>query len=91
MPKVHFVEGWRRAVLASELPDICKLVATALARYANWRTGKDCFPSQEKLAGDIGKSVRSVRRGLRPLERRGFVKRIRRGRKRSNAYELVLP
>ena len=72
---------------------ISKLVLLKLADNADARGV--CFPSLNYLAQYCEVSVRTVKRHLNELEKQGFVKRIKRfdkkGRQRSNLYQLRLP
>jgi helix-turn-helix protein len=58
-----------------------------LVRFAG-RDGK-CFPGQEKLAAELGKSVRQVRRDLAELEAFGLIRHAWRDGRRSNTYEFL--
>lgn len=59
--------------------------------YRNSQSGR-CYPSQEKLAFDLGCTTRSVRKALRLLESTGYVRTERHWRgTRSNHYELLIP
>lgn len=48
-----------------------------------------CFPSQKTIATTMGKSPRYVWTLLDKLEKKGFIKRTRRGWNRSNTYEVA--
>ena len=65
-----------------------KLAYTMLLSYA-WQNDY-CFPSQERLAKDMGSGVRSVVRYIQELEQHDFIKVKRQGQGRSNLYELNL-
>ena len=65
-----------------------KLAYAMLLSYA-WQNDY-CFPGQERLAGDIGCSVRSVVSYIAELEKKGFLAVKRRGQGRPNLYELFL-
>jgi hypothetical protein len=45
-----------------------------------------CFPSQETLAGELGKGERQVRRDLDALEAAGLIASVSRDGRRSNTY-----
>jgi len=45
-----------------------------------------CFPSQETLAGELGKGERQVRRDLDALEAAGLIASLSRDGRRSNTY-----
>jgi hypothetical protein len=67
-----------------------KVTFEALLSYA-WK--KDyCFPSEEKLAKDIGVCDRTVRRHLKELDQADIIGIEHRGRGKTNRYRLlVLP
>ena len=74
---------WMEAIV--NCPDVTGgtlLVGLLMARHASWETGTSCFPSQARIAAQIGnKDTRSLRDhlavlredGLGWLTRRGFV------------------
>ena len=77
------------AVLKSkEISGGAKLVYSLLLSYA-WHNGF-CFPGQERLAVDIGISRQSVNTHVKELQRKGFIRIVRRGQGRANVYELNL-
>jgi hypothetical protein len=55
-------------------------VARAHARYADTATGRGCRPTNERLAGGLGLSVRQVQRARVVLRRLGVLAVVRRGR-----------
>ncbi|ASL18457.1 MULTISPECIES: helix-turn-helix domain-containing protein [Mycobacterium avium complex (MAC)] len=70
----------RRALLA---------VAGARARYADYATGRNCRPSNERLAADTGYSVRTVQRADTVLRLLGVATEVLRGRQRTRAERLA--
>jgi len=67
----------------SDLTDGAKLCYGVLSRYAGDR-GR-CWPSQQELATALGGiSVRNLRRHLKELESKGFIRVIQIGLQRSN-------
>lgn len=70
----------RRALLA---------VAEARARYAEYATGRDCRPTNERLAADTGYSVRTVQRVDAALRLLGVATEILRGRQRTRAERFA--
>lgn len=72
---------------------ISKLILLKLADNAD-RQGR-CFPSYQYLARHCELTERTVKNHINRLEYYGFVERIarfdKRGRQRSNAYQLLLP
>lgn len=51
------------------------------------RKTKQCNPSQQLLAAELNIDVRHVRRALKKLEDRGFIRRVNEGG--HNAYEFT--
>jgi DNA-binding transcriptional MocR family regulator len=51
-----------------------KLVLVALLDHLNCKTGR-CNPRRHTLAGELGVSVETIKRGLKELENAGWVKR----------------
>jgi hypothetical protein len=70
----------RKAVLA---------VAEARARYAEYATGRGSRPSNERLAGDTGYSVRTVQRADTALRLLGVATEVLRGRQRTRTERLA--
>ena len=69
-----------------------KLVWAVLNRFAG-KNGK-CYPSQERLAEEIGMSVDVIKRALSRLEENGFIRKIKPTGKdrllhRHNSYEFL--
>lgn len=64
-----------------------KLCWGRLARYKG-EIGK-CYPSQEKLAGELGVSERNVRRYIEELRSNGLIRKVRRGLQLNNEYEFL--
>lgn len=65
-----------------------KLAYAMLLSYA-WQNDF-CFPGQDRLAKDMGASVRSVVRYIQELEAAQFIVVKKRGQGRPNLYELNL-
>ena len=73
---------------SSQLSVGAKLTYAMLLAYA-W--GNDyCFPGQDRLAKDMGVSLRSANTHIKELERHGFVQITRRGLGKPNLYELFV-
>jgi hypothetical protein len=70
----------RRALLA---------VAAARAGYADHGTGRNCRPSNERLAADTGYSVRTVQRADTVLRLLGVATEVLRGRQRTRTERLA--
>lgn len=78
---------WREWVNRDEgLTCSSQRVATYLIEVASIH---GIFPSQKRMASDLGITERSVRDGLAQLESRGWLRSKRNGRMRSNTYELT--
>jgi len=65
-----------------------KLAYAMLLKYA-WQNDF-CFPGQDRLAKDMGVSLRSTNSYIQELERQSFITIKRRGQGRPNIYELNL-
>jgi hypothetical protein len=63
-----------------------KLVYALLLSYA-WHNDR-CFPGQERLANDSGKTQQWVSLQMRELEKEGFLEIERRGQGKTNIYTL---
>ena len=70
----------RRAVVA---------VAQARARYADHRTGRNCRPTNERLAADTGYSVRTVQRADTAMRLLGVATEVLRGRQRTRIERMA--
>ena len=70
----------RRAVLA---------VAAARAVYAEFATGRNSRPTNERLAADTGLSVRTVQRADAALKLLGVATEVMRGRQRTRVERLA--
>ncbi len=64
-----------------------RFVYTLLLSYA-WQDDR-CFPGQERLARDVGCSVRTVQRYLTELEEAGEIRVIQQGLQRPNIYVIL--
>ena len=76
------------ALISDRISPGAKLAYAMLLKYA-WQDDY-CFPGQERLAGDMGVTDRSVRTYLQELEAAQFVSIKQRGQGRTNLYELNL-
>lgn len=65
-----------------------KLAYAMLLKYA-WQNDF-CFPGQDRLAKDMGVSLRSTNSYIQELEKKSFINITRRGQGRPNLYELNL-
>ena len=64
-------------------------VAEARARYAEYRTGRNSRPTNERLAADTGYSIRTVQRADTALRLLGVATEVLRGRQRTRAERLA--
>lgn len=85
---------WERAVLASDLEPITKLVALVIATHVGARTLR-AWPTMRTLARETGTSLPTVVKHTRIIERRGFLHaHPRSGEGRAwnqTAYSILLP
>ena len=65
-----------------------KLTYAMLLKYA-WQNNF-CFPGQDRLAKDMGVSLRSTNAYIQELEKNTFIHVKRRGQGKPNLYELIL-
>ena len=78
-------------LVATDLSELDKLVFIVLERYAIDR--RYAWPTQYRIAEDLGKSVRSIKRSVQRLAERGYIwisQRVIKGQKTVNQYELNL-
>jgi len=64
-------------------------VAEARARYADHATGRNCRPTNERLAADTGYSVRTVQRADTVLRLLGVATEVLRGRQRTRIERMA--
>ncbi|KUI36280.1 plasmid replication protein [Mycobacterium sp. GA-2829] len=64
-------------------------VAEARASFADHRTGRDCRPTNERLAAITGLSVRTVQRASTALRLLGVATEVLRGRQRTRAERFA--
>ncbi|MDQ1540089.1 MAG: hypothetical protein QOH29_815 [Actinomycetota bacterium] len=64
-------------------------VAEARASFADHRTGRNCRPSNARLAGVTGLSVRTVQRASTALRLMGVATEVMRGRQRTRAERFA--
>ena len=84
------VVRWRRAIQKAVLSSTEKLVAYTLAQHMN-ADGSSCYPSQALLAEECGLSERTVWSAVRSLDRKGWLRRFSRGRRKSHTYSPKFP
>lgn len=65
------------------------VVAAALARYADYRTGRNARPTNARLATDTALSERTVQRGREALRLLGVATEVLRGRQRTRAERFA--
>ena len=61
-------------------PDTAVAVARGMAAYADFGTGRDCRPTNERLVADVQVSLSTVQRARRVLKDLGFVVELVAGR-----------
>lgn len=85
-PNLQPVEryDWERTVRRVRMNPSTKLVALALASYAN-RDGTSAYPGAAKLAAVTGLTERTVRTALASLRDLGLLHRVREGRRAGRA------
>ncbi|WP_264917054.1 MULTISPECIES: helix-turn-helix domain-containing protein [Mycobacterium] len=66
-----------------------RAVAAARAVYADYATGRNCRPTNERLAADTGYSVRTVQRADTALRLLGVATEVLRGRQRTRAERFA--
>lgn len=81
-----FVQLPRAVLLNKEISHGAKLLWAVLAGFA-WQD-ECCYPGQQRIADDLGVSIRTMRTWLRELEKAELVTVIRRGLKKTNLYLL---
>jgi hypothetical protein len=64
-------------------------IAEARARYADYRTGRNSRPSNERLAADTGYSVRTIQRADTALRLLGVATEVLRGRQRTRIERMA--
>lgn len=64
-------------------------IAQARVRYADYATGRNCRPSNKRLAKDTGYDVRTVKRANTVLRLLGVATEILRGRQRTRAERFA--
>jgi len=78
-----------KTITDNALSATAKHVFLALKEHARGRNWPECWPSKWQIAEEIGKSHRSVERGLYELEQCGAIEIIRSEGKRSR-YKILL-
>jgi hypothetical protein len=73
---------------SAEISPGSKLAYAMLLSYA-WQNDF-CFPGQDRLAADMGVSLRTANTYIQELEKKRFIRIKRRGQGRPNLYELNL-
>ncbi len=85
--KAGFASMPRIVLRNPELSRNSKAAYSLLLDYA-WQTGS-CFPGQERLAKDLGVSVRTIQRDLEELKNFGLIDWKQRGKNRTNIYSIL--
>lgn len=94
VPPPVWLDSLELATEVEQIVPATMLVAYAIARYADWKTGRDVFPAQSTLARKTRLSVRSVKRHLAVLRDAGFLHRVSAATGRhgvTDVYRLTVP
>ena len=91
-----FIVLWRKALFNSDLPPLTRLVGLAMAESADTATGKNVYPSAQRLAAKTGLSLRSVFLHRRRLVTDYFAVEVfkggtKGGHSENSKFELVIP
>jgi hypothetical protein len=79
---------WHELMLADHLlPEETRCILSYILHRANWKDG-GAYPGLQTIGDAVGFSVSKVKRWIRPAFTRGWLRRIRRGRGRTNIYLL---
>ena len=70
-------------------PDTAVAVARGMAAYADFGTGRDCRPTNERLVADVQVSLSTVQRARRVLKDLGFVVELVAGRSSLTREERI--
>ena len=73
---------------SKKINDIEKLVYSVLLNYCWYKDF--CFPGQEKLGKELGKSRMSISTAIKNLQKAGYLKITRRGLGKTNSYTLIV-
>lgn len=93
-PERRYTTIWCDLIAASNLPPTQKWLATRLASYADYRTGRNARPGLTRLSADTGFARNTVIAALARLEERGLIRCTKRGTprdRRASVYQLVNP
>ena len=89
--KNWFAKVHMQVIRDRDLSNGDKLVYCDLAGYANSKTG-ECYPSMQTIANDLSMSDRTVKRAIKTLVNKGYIRKVRKGqgRRKTNLYFLPL-
>ena len=88
LSKGGFTQVPNTALESGAIAPGAKLTYAMLLKYA-WQNDF-CFPGQNRLAKDMGVSLRSTNSYIQELEKKSFINITRRGQGRPKLYELNL-
>jgi hypothetical protein len=90
---MSYVDQWQDAVMSDErLTTTEKLVAIAISKHAIYSTGKNAYPSRERVASMASCSVRSVGRARKKLVQLGWMtEHLKGGRNATTSHDLIIP
>lgn len=85
-----FAMAWKSLLLDQRVPSSAVRLYLLLATYA--RPGRPvAFPGQDRLAAELNCSVDTIQRSGQVLVQTGWIRKVRRGRGRTNLYHLLMP
>jgi hypothetical protein len=80
---------WHELMLADHLlPEETRCILSYLVHRASWKDG-GAYPGLQTIGDSVGFSVSKVKRWIKLAYARGWLKRVRRGRGRTNVYILT--
>ena len=82
-----FVQLPRVVLFSNSLSDGDKITHLLLLSFA-WQHAT-CFPTQGSLAAMRGKTDRQMRRNLKSLQDKGFIRIVQNGSARANTYQIL--
>ena len=88
-------DQWTAALLASDMDSTAKFVGLVAARYADWQTGGNVRPGNERVQAATSMTKKTVLGGMARLRAAGWLNRTSKGGGRSrqvaDTHELTLP
>lgn len=84
------LQTWIRQDRDSRMNPTAKLIAAHMLERVNFKTGR-CYPSNQSVADDLGKSVRTVERTIPLIVDAGWMSRTRIRRNMPYVYQFHAP